>query len=346
MLPRAASLTSVFALLLAGCADPPAAADASVVDAPTRDLALPDAREKDAAVDDDVPVDAAARDVAFNDVVLGEFPSVTCEHYDRQEDAGALSTPEINETSGLVESRTRPGVFYLHNDSGDTARFFAISLSGALVAEYRLPGATAVDFEDITTGPCGATTCVYLGDIGDNPGLRSNVTVYRVEEPTPPEAPPSSVTPVDLAWTSVTFRYPDRGHDAETLLTDPSTGELYLITKVVRGPVTVYRVPTVDGGVAQPVTEMTMPEGAGQLTGGDVRPDGRAMLLRTYARVLVYERGPTAPFTDLFLSAPRAVDSVIEPQGESVAWRLDGRGYVTISEGRSVRINSFQCAAP
>jgi hypothetical protein len=127
---------------------------------------------------------------------------------------------------------------------------------------------------------------------------------------------------------------------------DPATGDLYVITKVDAGRVTVYRAPRENNGVAERVTDMDLPAGAGQLTGGDVRGDGREMLLRTYARVLRYERPEGAPFTALFAATPVTAAVRLEPQGESVGYTADDHGYVTLSEGARVRINVFRCASP
>ena len=60
----------------------------------------------------------------------------------------------LPEASGLAASARYPGVLYTHNDSGDSARFFMMDETAKVIAEMRLPGATAVDWEDIALGPC------------------------------------------------------------------------------------------------------------------------------------------------------------------------------------------------
>ena len=54
----------------------------------------------------------------------------------------------LDEASGLAQSRTNPGVFWVHNDSGDEPRVYAVSRSGALLGSYTLSGATAIDWEE------------------------------------------------------------------------------------------------------------------------------------------------------------------------------------------------------
>src|SRR5206468_183531 len=124
-----------------------------------------------------------------------------CEAYAAPTRTGTVTAPALTELSGIAASRANPGVLYVHNDSGDTARFFAIDQAGALLAEFDLPGVTAVDWEDIAVGPCGAGggSCVYLGDIGDNNLTRSDYAVYRVREPSVSAGQPLAA-PVDVAF--------------------------------------------------------------------------------------------------------------------------------------------------
>lgn len=47
-----------------------------------------------------------------------------------------------------------------------------------------IDGASAVDYEDISCGPCYSTSghCIYVADVGGNSGAVSN-TVYKIREP-------------------------------------------------------------------------------------------------------------------------------------------------------------------
>ena len=62
---------------------------------------------------------------------------------------GQLQSPELEELSGLAASRQHADVLWAHNDSGDTARIFAIDLTGALRATVDVDVAKAIDWEDI-----------------------------------------------------------------------------------------------------------------------------------------------------------------------------------------------------
>lgn len=61
---------------------------------------------------------------------------------------GRVAEP-LREVSGIVASRTRPGSFWVHNDSGDSARLFRIDRRAQVEAEVAVVGARAFDWEDI-----------------------------------------------------------------------------------------------------------------------------------------------------------------------------------------------------
>src|SRR3569833_1329893 len=137
---------------------------------------------------------------------------------------GKLDSKEMNETSGIAASGIDSGIYYVHNDSCDTSRFFAITADGKLRSTMYFKGDAKAkqgvfDCEDIAVGPgpLKHKSYVYLGDIGDNAGNRPYLTVYRFEE--------------DAAWLKnevnkadalpLHLKYPDGPRDAETLMVDP-----------------------------------------------------------------------------------------------------------------------------
>lgn len=98
--------------------------------------------------------------------------------------AATVKAAAINEMSGIVASRKHKGVYWVHNDSGDKARFFAIKSNGTLVSPAEgisLTGAKNSDWEDIALG----NGTLYLCDVGNNDNRRKDLTVYAVPEPSP-----------------------------------------------------------------------------------------------------------------------------------------------------------------
>jgi hypothetical protein len=277
---------------------------------------------------------------------------------------GTVESPELIEVSGIAGSRRNEDVIWVHNDSGDTARFFGITAEGKTVASFALVGAEAVDWEDMAVGPGPGegVSYVYLGDIGDNNAQRSQIVVYRVPEP--------AVSPVDTTppvteiseFDSLTLHYPDHPHDAETLIVDPVDGDLLIVTKdIATSRSQVFRLPAnADPGeytleeVAQIDfsalhTSVVLSPDAPPLpralpnvpTGGDVSRSGKLVAIRTYGSVWLWTRPDGAPLWEAFAGTPCEGPSAIETQGEAIGIDAVGAGYITVSEGTNPRINLF-----
>src|SRR5262245_64749541 len=97
------------------------------------------------------------------------------------EPLGKFDARIIPEASGIVRSRRHPGIFWVHNDSGNPPALFAVRRDGSLVREYQV-AAPNIDWEDIATDDHGH---LYLGDIGNNEGRLPLRTIYRLDEPDP-----------------------------------------------------------------------------------------------------------------------------------------------------------------
>jgi hypothetical protein len=58
-----------------------------------------------------------------------------------------LHDPRIDEASGIAQGIRSPGVYYLQNDSGDSARFFAVDArTGRTRAMFSVPGGVNHDW--------------------------------------------------------------------------------------------------------------------------------------------------------------------------------------------------------
>lgn len=256
--------------------------------------------------------------------------------------AGPITDPALTEISGIETGVANPAVWWVHNDSGHPNVLYALDSTGAVRGTYTVTGANAVDWEDLTVGPgptAGSGT-VYVGDIGDNATARSEIQVYRFTEP----SVPLSGAPVSVALPTVDvlhLTYPDGAHDAETLMYDPLTGDLVIVTKLLTGgTVGVYRVPAdVAAGSTTAlvkVRDLTLPSGlANAVTGGDIAPDGQTIALRTYGGVRFTPRLPSWTLATAIGAQACTVTVPGEIQGEAVAFDATpkGTGVVTVAEG-------------
>ncbi|HEX8823047.1 MAG TPA: hypothetical protein VF794_24175 [Archangium sp.] len=254
----------------------------------------------------------------------------------------------LAELSGLAASQRHPGVFWTHNDSGNAFQLFAIDELGTVLATLTLTGVDAkelprMDLEDITVGPCGPgdeRSCLYVADTGDNFERRERVRVFRLPEP---EAVADATLPVEV----LPFTYPDRPHDAESLILEPRTGRLAVITKKRDSLGEVFAL---DGLAPDTVTKATR---LGELRApGDVdfrttaaalHESGQRLLLRTYTRVWEVRRPGATRLEELVQGEVAEVPGPSQAQSEAISWLPGGRAYLLGSEFAGQRLYRVDC---
>ncbi|HZI60594.1 MAG TPA: hypothetical protein VFD62_07770 [Pyrinomonadaceae bacterium] len=251
----------------------------------------------------------------------------------------------INESSGLAASRSNPGIYWTHNDSGDEPIVYAFDATGVSRGVFRVTGAQARDWEDMAVGPGPrrGQSYLYLGDIGDNDKKRSEIVVYRVPEPKPTAADKDSsrrFPQTTAASDAIRLRYPDGKFDAETLMVHPTSGNLYIVTKVMLKNATVYEAPAplVAGRVItmKRIADINVPSLiGGALTGGTISPDGRRVALCDYLQgyeLVLPQRSKN--FNDIWKQAVAPFRLGQREQGEAITYRADGRALLATSEGK------------
>jgi hypothetical protein len=265
------------------------------------------------------------------------------ESYGAAIELARLRDPVITESSGIAASRTTPGLFWTHNDSGDGPFIYSFDRQGKSRGVWRVAGASARDWEDIAAGPGPERnkTYLYVGDIGDNSAVRPSVIVYRFPEP--------MVTADDLRATrskprltaaadSIQLRYPDGRHDAETLLVHPVSGDLYVITKELWGKAGVYKaaapLSTTRAINMVRIGGLNIPGLLGGfVTGGDISPDGRRVALCDYLHGYELVLGERGEFDSIWKQPIEMINLGPRKQGEAICYRLDGKAVLTTSEG-------------
>jgi hypothetical protein len=230
------------------------------------------------------------------------------------------SDPRIDEASGMVVSQSHPDTVWILNDSGDSARLFAVSTTdGHTEGVVTLTGARNVDWEALAISPGTPQAQLWVGDVGDNDSVRGSVQVYRLPEP-------AQVSGAVADWTRFDLQYPDGAHDAETLLVDPSTQRLYVVTKGLLGGAVYEAPPQLQTERTNQLTKI----GSAPLliTDGAYRSDG-SVVLRSYLSGFVRSdvTASSRPFP-----LPR------QRQAESLAVIGDGREAYVGSEGAGTAV--------
>jgi hypothetical protein len=263
-----------------------------------------------------------------------------------------IAHPPLDEISGIARS-SWPGIYWVHNDSGDTARIFAIDLAGEVVippflrAQYRetvwpgvpVHGAWNIDWEDIALHD----GMLYIADMGNNGNARRDLGVYVVPEPNP------LATAEVRALKFLPVRYPDQQtfpaqewhFDSEALFVD--RGTLYFITKH-RQPgrinqwapgAKLYRLDTEYTDRVNVLTYVGRHDELSLATGADLCPDGERLAVVSYTAVWVFER-PLEGDDWLSGKARRLPLNLLRTrQVEAITWR-DAQTLLIANENRDL----------
>jgi hypothetical protein len=238
---------------------------------------------------------------------------------------GTNDNEALEEASGLVASRRYPGMLWTHNDSGHPPELFLLDTLGATRRTFRIIGAANRDWEDITLGPGrDSIDYIYIADIGDNGANHKIKFIYCVEEPSADQE--GELTVVD----TLLIRLADKKRDTETLMVDPVSHNLYLVSKR-EDNVSLYEVKfpfAADTLTAEPVLSLPIRG----VVAGDISPDGREILLKTYDNIYYWRRLARQSVADALQAPAIELAYLPEPQGESIAWAVDGSGFYTLGE--------------
>ncbi|MGI9627770.1 MAG: hypothetical protein ACR2QM_13115 [Longimicrobiales bacterium] len=252
----------------------------------------------------------------------------------------------LRETSGVAVSRANPGIFWTHNDSGDGPTVYGVRPEDGQILEYHLDGAPARDWEDIDLAACpfpSERACLFIGDIGDNLGRRSSVSILIAEEPVVSEEGPGEVEPESrqIPWRHLVATFEDGPRDAEALAVDDA-GRLMVVSKGREGAHRVYVIQPEEvagAGSDDPAVtlsffgELPVPPVwfIGKVVTGGAFADGE-LVVRTYTEVF-FQRLEGAAWTE---SRPPCFVGHLGPGGEGLDIADDGRVYLT-REGNSNR---------
>ncbi|MBR8838086.1 MAG: hypothetical protein DSM106950_29825 [Stigonema ocellatum SAG 48.90 = DSM 106950] len=246
----------------------------------------------------------------------------------------------IDEASGIADSQAMDGYLWVEEDSGNPSQLNLLSHAGKLIGRLPVPGVMNRDWEDmaIGPGPQSGVSYLYVADIGDNAGGNAENYIYRLAEPTSLTAMVSSVD-------RIAFRYADGPHDAETLLLDPLTRDLWIVTKAA-DKARLYQLayPQNTASVSTATFRGEVP--LSLVTSGSISPDGTNIVLKTYVGIAYWRRSTKEGlYAILTTQQPRSLPYLIEPQGEAIGFDKAGNGFFTLSErgnAASVTLNYYK----
>jgi hypothetical protein len=242
---------------------------------------------------------------------------------------GKLPNPLLEEVSGLVASHRYPNRLYVHTDSGGEAAVYVLDTLGNELGKLDLSGLSNRDWEDIAVGPGpNGISYIYIAEIGDNEAKHEEISLYRFAEPEQLQPIPSA------AIDRISLQFPGGPKDAETLLVDPVSGELFLVSKRDTKN-TLYRVPADGFEKGEAVLEKLHSFDFTSSVAGDVSRDGSQVLIKTYLAVFYWKRTEKQSLVEALQAAPIRLPYLPEPQGEAIGFNFKGNAYFTLSEKRN-----------
>ncbi len=285
-------------------------------------------------------IDSGIRDGAPRDAP----PAGRCAgNYDDPQET-AVAEQALVEASGIAASRANPGVLWIHNDSGDAPRVFAVGTDGTSLGQLVLANGPLRDLEDIALATCpdGAGWCLWLADLGNNSKGRGDLAIYAVREPAV-----SAAAPLGKSSTSTYWRFPvtypgGAAIDVEAMVVGGSPSTITVYEKVDASIARIFRaaapsIPdaTIAFGNAGTMTSPGIALKYGRMiTGADLHPSGTRVAIRTYTGVFEYRLAPGGTPADIDAGTLVTVTlgPLSEPQGEAIAYDAAGTGIWTMSE--------------
>jgi hypothetical protein len=251
----------------------------------------------------------------------------------------------IDEMSGLVKSRRFADVYWVHNDSADIPRLFAINRSGqVIITDYLKPYfhgetfeagkeswpgngvllAVNEDWEDIAIDD----DQIYIADIGNNGNARRDMGIYILNEPNPHAVRESRII------NYLPIQYPEQEqfpatewhYDSEAIFI--SNGKLYFLTKH-RQPnkhdsweagTNLYRLDSSKTTEANTLVKVDSHSRVTLATGSDVSPDGTKLAIATYTALWVFDKPADSDKWLSGRSRTLPLDYSVTRQIEAVCW--------------------------
>jgi len=248
-------------------------------------------------------------------LALGASFTSTAVQATEAETVCTVADDQLTEISGMAFSTLHEGVLWVHNDSGDGPRLYALDTATCeVLATLTIKGIEARDFEAMGTGlDERGRSVIWIADIGDNTAERKKVYLHRLPEP-------ADLSDQNVTAATFAVRY-DRPADAEAILIDDSA--VWIITKgLAAGTVEQLALPLPGNG---PHRTETVGAEEGLVTDAAMSPGGDRYVVRDYTEARIYG-GP--PPGELVTRLPLP-DQI---QGEAVAWTPDGLALVIASE--------------
>ncbi len=257
---------------------------------------------------------------------------------------GSLQSAGLTESSGIAASANFPGHWWSHNDGKHKTELFLFAEDGKEYGNIQLKGTINRDWEDMSRFDWKDRSYLILGDIGDNMGSRSAITLYLLREPN------KRYGDVAIQY-SIKLTYPDGPRDSEAIAVDSKEGFIYILSKRDH-PARLYRLPLktafsayeatlqfvgeVDSIPAHTKEDIARDPDHGrwsdQATAMDISTDGTMIALQTYKMALVFSRKSEQSWLEALNGTPKMILTHPLDQEEAIAFSLDDSHLLITTE--------------
>ena len=240
------------------------------------------------------------------------------------------------ETSGVARAQRseNAGHLWMVSDGSELVIHTLRTSDNTPRGEFTLVGASMTDKEDVASATVNGQPYIYIPDFGDNNNNRATFLIHRVKEPVIGAANVNLAVNTD--YETITCQYPSAPthKDAETLIVDPATGDMYVILKRV-SPAPIYKLAHAAWGGYVGTQTLTLagtiPDtpsiktwggddqnlaigsgNGGYFVGGDINSDGTLIVLKSYTTMYIWERNPA---TQTIIQALQTTPTTLEQYG-------------------------------
>jgi hypothetical protein len=256
------------------------------------------------------------------------------QNHDTVNRVGFASTPQeypvsdikLNEASGIADSKANPGYLWVEQDSGNPPDITLLQHNGTVLKSIHLANAVNRDWEDmvLADGPTAGTQYLYIAETGDNLLRYDDYAIYRLEEPV-------AVTDTVQLVDRIAFLYPDGSHNAEAILVDPGTKDIYIITKTDLHS-KLFRLKYPYSTVAMNKVEEVGALPYNYAVSAALSPNGNELVVKTYEAIYEYSRAAGETIEQTLSKKYISLPYQAEPQGEAIVFDNNDSGYYTLSE--------------
>jgi hypothetical protein len=196
---------------------------------------------------------------------------------------GQIQSGAIKESSGIIASRKNPGILWTHNDQGGKPQIFAINRDGLLLGQYHV-NTPNDDWEDIAIDNDGH---LYIGGIGNNDLLKTELKVYQVNEP---EIRVGISGQHGRLFVNSTWqlRFPGKPFDCESLFIYENKG--YVIDKLSKSKEAhLFSFPLTPGGGTAVMEQAAVLPINHPVTGADLSLDGQNLAVISKGGLFLFD---------------------------------------------------------